>query len=73
MPILQAIGLGVLIIVLKFLAPAVLSEGEKTVVAFLHGAFVSATVATDLAASAGTIPLSQEPFVLPHVTPIQEP
>lgn len=70
MPIFHAIGLGVLIIVLKFLSPVVLSEGEKTIVAFLHGATVSATVATDLAASVGTVQLSNEPFVLPHATPI---
>ncbi len=70
MRISNAIGLGILIIVLRFLAPLVLSEGEKTVIAFLRGATVSATVATDLAASAGSIPLSHEPFVLPQATPI---
>ena len=73
MPIFHAIGLGVLIIVLKFLVPAVLTEGEKTVIAFLHGATVSATVATDLAASAGSIPLSNEPFVLPQARAIEVP
>jgi hypothetical protein len=54
MPIFQAIGLGMLIIVLKCLVPEILAEGQKTVLAFLHGATVSAEMATQLAASAET-------------------
>jgi len=71
MPFFQAIGLGICILVLKFLVPTVLTEAEATAIAFLKGAQVSASVATDLAASAGSIPLTNEPFILPHVTPIR--
>lgn len=46
-----------LIIVLKFLTPQILAAGEQTAIAFLHGATVSATAATDIAAHAGSIPL----------------
>jgi len=67
MAITRALGLGVLIIVLKLLAPQVLSEGEAVAVAFLHGALVSTSVATDLAASAADAQISNEPFDLPRV------
>ncbi len=63
----KAIGLGIVIIVLKLLLPGVLSEIEATAIAFLRGAQVSASVATDLAASAGDIRFSNEPFALPRV------
>lgn len=63
----KAIGLGIGIIVLKLLLPAVLTEIEQTAIAFLHGARVSATVATDLAASAGSVRFSNEPFELPRI------
>lgn len=63
----KAIGLGIGIIVLKLLLPGVLSEIEATAIAFLQGAQVSASVATDLAASAGDIQFSNEPFTLPRV------
>lgn len=53
MAIFKAIGLGILILVLQSLAPAVFSQLEATALAFLKGAEVSATVATSLAASAG--------------------
>jgi len=72
MPFFQAIGLGICILVLKFLVPTVLTEAEQTAIAFLKGAQVSASVATDLAASTGSIPLSNEPFVLPTATPIRD-
>lgn len=72
MSLSRAIGIGVFIIVLKFLAPDVLSEGTDTAVAFLNGAQVSAAVATDLAASAGSIRISNEPFQLP-VLPVTRP
>jgi hypothetical protein len=69
MPIFQAIGLGVLILVLKFLVPAIFTEVEATVIAFLHGARVSADVASSLAASAatthGSVSLSALPLTLP--------
>lgn len=55
MPIFQAIGLGILILVLKFLVPPIFAQLESTILAFLHGAEISATIATQLAASAGTI------------------
>lgn len=57
MPIFHAIGIGVLILVLKFLTPQILAAGEQTAIAFLHGATVSAVAATDIAAHAGSIPL----------------
>lgn len=63
----KAIGLGIGIIVLKLLLPEVLTQIEHTAIAFLYGAQVSANVATDLAASAGTIRFSNEPFQLPRV------
>lgn len=63
----KAIGLGIGIVVLKLLLPAVLTEIEHTAIAFLQGAQVSASVATDLAASAGDIRFSNEPFALPRV------
>lgn len=63
----RAIGLGIAIVVLKILLPGVLSEIEHTAIAFLHGAQVSAGVATDLAASAGHVRFNNEPFALPRV------
>lgn len=72
MPFFQAIGLGICILVLRFLVPTVLSEAENTAIAFLKGAQVSAQVATDLAASAGDIELSHEPFALPTVSPVRD-
>jgi hypothetical protein len=58
MPIFQAIGLGILILVLKWLVPAIFVALQTTILAFLHGATVSADIATQLAASAGTVTLS---------------
>lgn len=55
MSVWNAIGLAVLIIVLKFLAPAVLSQGESTVLSFLKGADVSAQVASGYAAQAAAL------------------
>ncbi|MBU2103575.1 hypothetical protein KKD81_02425 [Patescibacteria group bacterium] len=71
MPILKALGLGVCILVLKLLVPQIFTELEQTALIFLRGAQTSALVATDLAASVGTIEFSQEPFVLPQATPIK--
>ena len=67
MPLFKAIGLGICIIVLKLLVPQVLSEIENTAIAFLQGAQVSASVAAGLAASAGDIRFSNEPFELPRL------
>ena len=55
MPIFKAIGLGILILVLQSSAPEVLHQLETTTLAFLHGAEISATVATSLAASASSL------------------
>lgn len=57
MPIFSAIGLGILIIVLKMLVPTIFAALQTTIIAFLSGATVSANVASQLAASAGTIHL----------------
>ena len=67
----KAIGLGTAIIVLKLLLPGVLIEIERTAIAFLQGATASAEVATQLAASAGSIRFSNEPFELPRVEGIR--
>ena len=66
MGVRNAIGLGIGIIVLKLLLPGVLTEIEHVAVAFLRGAHVSANVATELAASAGSIQFTNEPFELPR-------
>lgn len=67
MPLRKAIGLGICIIVLKLLVPEVLSALETTAIAFLKGAQTSASVASSLAASAGDIRFSNEPFELPRL------
>lgn len=66
MAITRAIGLGICIIVLKILLPGVLSAIEDTAIAFLAGAQAGATVASSLAASAGSASFSNEPFELPR-------
>jgi hypothetical protein len=55
MPIFSVIGLGILIIVLKVLVPVIFGQLEQTILAFLHGAQISALIASQLAASAATI------------------
>lgn len=55
MPLLHAFGLGVAIIVLKLLTPVIFQEIETTAVLFLKGAQTSASVATQIAGSAGAI------------------
>lgn len=55
MPIFQVIGLGLLIFVLKTSVPAMFEQIETTIIAFLHGAQISASVASQLAASAALI------------------
>lgn len=72
MAITRALGLGIGIIVLKLLLPDVLTEMEHVALAFLRGAQVSASVATDLAASAGSARFSEEPFALPRVQGIRD-
>lgn len=68
----RAIGLGIGIIVLKLLLPEVLSALEQTALAFLNGALVSANVATQLAGSAASVQISNEPFELPRVQGIRQ-
>ncbi|MFZ1987480.1 MAG: hypothetical protein WAV21_00380 [Minisyncoccia bacterium] len=57
MPILSAIGFGLLLITLKVLAHPIFEQLQATIIAFLHGAEVSASIATQLAASAGAFHL----------------
>jgi hypothetical protein len=67
MSVWNAIGIGIFILVLKCLAPAVLSQGESTATSFLKGAEVSAQVASGYAAAAaarGTP--ATAPFPLPQ-------
>jgi hypothetical protein len=67
MSIRGAIGLALLIIFLRLLAPAVLSQGESTTVSFLKGAEVSAQVASGYAASAAALGTpATPPFPLPQ-------
>ena len=74
MPLLQAFGLGVAIIVLKLLTPVLFGEIETTAILFLRGAQTSASVATELAASVGTIEIdnSRPSFALPQAPGIKE-
>ena len=51
MGIFQALGLGLLILILKSLVPEILSHLESTAIAFLNGAEVSANVASQLAST----------------------
>ena len=67
MGIRNAIGLGLLIIILKLLAPSVLSQGVSTTTAFLKGAEVSANVASGYAAQTASLHQPAEPpFPLPQ-------
>ena len=68
----NAIGLGIAIIVLKLLLPGVLTAIEQTAIAFLNGALVSANVATQIAGSAASMEISNEPFELPRVQGIRQ-
>lgn len=52
MPLFQALGLGVLILVLQSSLPNVLRQAEATTIAMLKGAEVSAIAATTIAVSA---------------------
>lgn len=76
MSIFQALGLGVLILILQSLAPAVLTQIESTTLAFLRGAEVSAVAATSLAASASfatdeaLVPPDHADFRMPQATQI---
>jgi len=73
MPFFQALGLGVAIIVLKLLTPVLFTEIETTAILFLRGAQTSASAATELAASVGTIEVDNEsPLVLPRAPQIRE-
>jgi len=72
MPLLQALGLGVAIIVLKLLTPVLFTEMEHTAILFLKGAQTGAVVATDLAASASAITVDESPLVLPRAPQIKD-
>ena len=52
---LQAIGLGMTIIVLEVLAPGIFSELSKTIIIGLHSAQIALATAGQVAAVAGTI------------------
>lgn len=65
MPIFAAIGLGVLVLILQWFVPAIWTELEATVIAFLRGARVSAEIATQVAASAEITPHSIPLSALP--------
>lgn len=71
MAITKALGLGIGIIVLKLLVPEIFSHLEAVIISFLQGAQISATVASDLAASVGSAELIHEPFALPTVPEIR--
>jgi hypothetical protein len=72
MGIRNAIGLGLFIIILKILVPTVLSQGISTTTAFLHGAEVSANVASGYAAQAAALNRPAEPpFPLPQVRQVR--
>lgn len=71
MSVWDAIGLGVLILVLKLLVPTVLTQGIATTISFLHGAEVSANVATGYAESASKLGSpATPPFSLPQARQI---
>ena len=55
MRIRGAIGLGLTLIILQVLTPVIFGELQNTALAFLHGAQVSANVASQIAASAGSV------------------
>lgn len=71
MSIRSAIGLALLIIFLKLLSPAVLSQGESTALSFLKGAEVSANVAAGYASAAAALNSpALPPFPLPQARQI---
>ena len=73
MSVWNAIGIGVLIVLLRLLAPAVLTQGESTAVSFLKGAEVSANVASSYAASSAALGRpSVPPFSLPQARTVQQ-
>jgi hypothetical protein len=68
MPLFQALGLGVLILVLQSSLPNVLTQAEATTLAFLRGAEVSAAAATTMAAAATSVTDVRNPG-LPRALP----
>lgn len=72
MPLLQAFGLGVAIIVLKLLTPLIFQEIETTAILFLKGAQTGASVATQIAGAAGSAGVMQQsPLVLPKAPQVR--
>lgn len=70
MALFKAMGLGILILVLQFLAPAVFIQAQATVIAVLRGIEVGAVSATSLAASAS---LASGTRYLPRALPTEDP
>ena len=60
MPIFSAIGFGIMLLILSVVMRPVFIELERTAVAFLAGARISAEIATQIAASAAEIRFPQE-------------
>lgn len=77
MPIFRALGLGVLILVLQALAPRIFDQTERTTIAFLRGAELSALAAASLATDAtpGSLPRSYSTtpssFRMPQVADVR--
>lgn len=72
MRIRSALGLGIFIIMLKFLIPSVLEQGVHTTLSFLRGAEISAQVASSYAAQAQALGQpALPPFPLPQARQIQ--
>jgi hypothetical protein len=69
MPVFRALGLGIAIVVLKFLVPAIFNELEATIIAFLSAARLSADAASGLAASVGSASSSVPLLLPPSATP----
>ncbi len=69
MPFFKALGFGIAITIISLAMPKVFVEIQTTALAFLHGAEVSADVATSVVAAAGEakLPHSQKPFELPQL------
>jgi hypothetical protein len=72
MRMFAAIGIGILILVLKSLSPEVLTQGEHTVISVLRTVEVIASSTTDFAASAheGTFTSLFDPPTLPRAAEI---
>ena len=71
MSVWNALGFGIVLLILKLFAPTVLTQGISTTTTFLHGAEVSAQVASGYAAQAAALGTPAiPPFPLPQVRQI---